>query len=361
SGVSVLSIAVSTASMVLILSVMNGMSQFVSERFGNFDPDLKVEAVYGKYFEASWLDSLRAMPGVVAAVPVIEDQALFMYNGNTCMVKLKGVDTGFDLVSNLPKNIEAGKFYIEARSDMNPMVVGGGIFAKMGMYLGPGEKGCTLYAVDAFALNAIQLPQAFRAYPVYPSGVFSSVPEYDNQYIISSLSFVSKVFQTGNKFSGVEVKVDPTFSLHKLQKEIQRLIGNSYKVRDRIEQQQSLFSSMKAEKLIVISVFAFVMLIATFTMVASLMLLIYDKRSDIAILSGMGLSDSYLKRIFFADGMFISLSGALIGLAVGTAITLGQQYFGWVKLGNDAGTYITDVYPVEIEMLDLVMVLFISL
>ena len=88
--VAVLSIAVSTAAMVLILSVMNGMNRFVAERFWGVDPDLKIEAASGKFFdEGDLLERVRKVEGVMSASAVVEDQALLAYGEQTAMVRLK--------------------------------------------------------------------------------------------------------------------------------------------------------------------------------------------------------------------------------------------------------------------------------
>ena len=138
-------------------------------------------------------------------------------------------------------------------------------------------------------------------------------------------------------------------------------MGDAYTVKNRIEQQQAMFRSMKAEKLIVVAVFAFVMLIATFTMVANQMLLIYEKRHDIGILSSMGMRTERLRLLFLLHGGMVSLWGTLAGVVAGSLLTFGQQYFEWVKLGGGSGNYITDAYPVSWQAGDVLAVVAIGL
>ncbi len=360
--VAVLSIAVSTAAMVLILSVMNGMNRFVAERFWGVDPDLKIEAARGKFFEdEGLLERIRNVAGVQSASAVIEDQALLAYGEQTAMVRLKGVDSAFDQVTDIRDQIYSGQYDLETVGDAALVLMGGGVYNQMQIPPANGNA-CRLYTVDANRLSGpFAMQQAVASYAVYPSGLFSSIPEYDNQYLFCDLGFARHVFDAEGSISAIEVKVDSTFKLARVQACLQQEAGDAYTVKDRIEQQQTMFRSMKAEKLIVVAVFAFVMLIATFTMVANQMLLIYEKRHDIRILSSMGMRTERLRLLFLLHGVLVSLWGTFAGVVVGSLLTFGQQYFGWVKLGGGSGNYITDAYPVNWQMGDVLAVVAIGL
>ena len=360
--VAVLSIAVSTAAMVLILSVMNGMNRFVAERFWGVDPDLKIEAVQGKFFEeGDLLERVRKTEGVMSASAVIEDQALLVYGEQTAMVRLKGVDTAFERVSDILSQVYSGQYNLETIDDAALVLMGGGVYNQMQIPPANGSA-CRLYTVDADRLSGpFAMQQAVSSYAVYPSGLFSSIPEYDNQYLFCNLGFARRVFDAGSRLSAVEVKVKPGFRLAEVQDRLRQETGNAYVVKDRIEQQQTMFRSMKAEKLIVVAVFAFVMLIATFTMVANQMLLIYEKRHDIGILSSMGMRTERLQLLFLLHGVLVSLWGTLSGVFFGSLLTFGQQRFGWVRLGGGSGSYITDAYPVSWQVGDVLAVVAIGL
>ena len=355
--VAVLSIAVSTAAMVLVLSVMNGMNRFVAERFWGVDADLQVEAAQGKFFDAgTLLETVRRIGGVKAVSGVLQDQALLTYGEQNGMVRLKGVDTCFTEVSDLALQVYSGHYNLDYNETAALVLMGGGVFAQMQIPPSHAEA-CLLYAVDARLLNSpFAMQQSVSSFSVYPSGLFSSIPEYDNQYLFCHLTFARKVFKAEGKLSAIEVKVEPSVGVKKTKANIKQVLGDGFTVKDRFEQQQSMFKSMKAEKLIVIAVFAFVMLIATFTMVANQMLLMYEKRRDIAILASMGMRRAHLRTVFFGNGLMVTCWGTLSGLVLGSLLTFGQQYFGWVKLGGGSGNYITDVYPVHWQAGDVLLV-----
>ena len=241
------------------------------------------------------------------------------------------------------------------------MLMGGGVYGQMEIPPANGQA-CRLCTVDADRLSGpFAMQQAVSSYAVYPSGLFSSIPEYDNQYLFCDLAFARRVFDAGCRLSAVEVKVAPGYRVEDVQERLRQEAGDAYTVKDRIEQQQAMFRSMKAEKLIVVAVFAFVMLIATFTMVANQMLLIYEKRHDISILSGMGMRTESLRLLFFVHGVMVSFWGTLAGVLSGSLLTFGQQHFEWVKLGGGSGNYITDAYPVSWQAGDVLVVLAIGL
>lgn len=358
----VIGIAVSTAAMMLILSVMNGMSRFVADRFGGMDADLKVEVVKGKYFEESTLlRKIRQIPGVKAVSGVLQDQALLSYGEQNVMVVLKGVDSAFGEVSDIRQYVYSGDYNLDYNDHAAFTVMGNGVFGQLEIPSRQTEA-CRLYTVNGSLLNGpFAMQQAVRSSDVYPSGIFSVIPDYDNSLIICHIDFVRKIFQLEDMLSATELSVEPEYSVQEVKHQIQSVLGNGFTVKDKAEQQQTIFKSMKAEKLIVVVVFFFVLLISTFTMVANQMLLMYEKRRDIAILSAMGLGLGKLKKLFFANGLLVCLWGTAWGLLVGSLLAFGQQKFGWVKLGGGSGNYITDAYPVHWMPTDLLVVLGVGL
>lgn len=360
--VAVLGIAVSTAAMILILSVMNGMNRFVAERFGNIDPDLRIEAVKGKYFnENGWLEKIAQGRGVHTVSGVLEDQALLTYGEQNVMVQLKGVDSLYEKVSGLPQQIYSGSYDLDFNEYAAFAVMGGGVYEQLQIPPAYAEA-CQLYVVDGSLLDRpLAMQQAVSSFPLYPSGLFNAIPEYDNLYVFCHIDFARWMFKCENALSAIELKVSPGFKVKEVKKGLQAMLGDGFTVKDRMEQKQAMFKSMKAEKLIVIAVFAFVMLIATFTMVADQMLLMYEKRKDIGILSSMGLENGSLRKLFFFNGLLVCAWGTLSGLLAGSLLAFGQQKFGWVKLGGGSGNYITDAYPVYWQAGDLLLVLCVGL
>lgn len=338
--VALLGVAVCSAAMIIILSVMNGMNSFVSERFSRFDPDLKIEKKYGKYFNGDEL--LSAIADIADINPVIETQAIIRFDNTTRVVVLKG---------------SASK---QPSAHYTPITVGEGIAANLGI--------SPMTPVSLFTLPVSELSDggtldSYNSFDVVVTDFMTTIPDYDNRYIVAPLAFVQQAIGREGMISAIEVFVD---SKDDISDEVRKIVGDnftdSFTVKNRAQQQELLYSSMKAEKMLIIIIFIFVMLIACFTLIASLMLLISEKRKDQKILLSLGLKKKEIQNIFLLNGIFITTVGTIAGLVLGIAITLGQQYFGWLKLGGSGGEgkYIVEAYPVLLQGFDVVLVFAVS-
>jgi lipoprotein-releasing system permease protein len=155
--------------------------------------------------------------------------------------------------------------------------------------------------------------------------------------------------------SAIEVKLNRGANLSKTKTEIKNIFGTRYKVADRQEQHEFLYKVLKSEKWAIFMIMVFIVLIASFNIVGSLTMLIIDKKKDINILKSLGAESKTIRRVFFLQGMFISLIGALTGLIIGGAICYIQQTYEIITLGK-GGSYIINAYPVLMKGLDFVAV-----
>lgn len=374
----IISMAVSTAAMLIILSVMNGMNQFITERYSGFDPDFKVELKKGRFFTADTLKiaEIKALEGVAYCVEVAEEQVLLEYAGENRIVKLKGVGEDFSKVVDIDASIIGGEFDVSksSRRGICGLSVGSGIFHMMDLPFQSTTDFLELHLVGANSMGSINVISAVSSYPAYVSSVFYAIPSLNDNYIIAPITFLRGALMDENILTSLEIGMKDGLGKRKIletQQAIYNIVNISkagvepigeaakFSVKNKFEQQESFFKTMKAEKLVVILIFTFVLLISIFTLVASLMLLMYEKRRDIAILSALGMKDRELKKIFLAEGCLISIFGCIIGLILGLLITLGQKNFEWVKLGGgnvSEGTYSINAYPVDLQFNDLIIV-----
>jgi ABC-type lipoprotein release transport system permease subunit len=149
-------------------------------------------------------------------------------------------------------------------------------------------------------------------------------------------------------------------SLSSVEKEIQRIIGADYVVKDRYRQQESSFKMISIEKWVTFLMLCFILLIAVFNVIGSLSMLMVDKQKDILTLRNLGADNRLISRIFLFEGWMISALGAVIGIVLGILLCLGQQYFGWLQLGTQ-GAFAVDAYPVHVETGDLATTLVVVL
>ena len=144
----------------------------------------------------------------------------------------------------------------------------------------------------------------------------------------------------------------PQKEISRLQKEISERLGTGFKVKNRFQQNESLYKMMKYEKAAIYMILIFIIIIIAFNIFGSLSMLIIEKKNDIQTLSSIGAPESLIKRIFVLEGWMISLVGLLFGLVVGIGFSLLQQHFGFIKM---PGSFIVQAYPVIVSIWDILL------
>jgi lipoprotein-releasing system permease protein len=185
------------------------------------------------------------------------------------------------------------------------------------------------------------------------AGIFSVNPEYDYRYIIVRKETAQELMEYGSHISSVELSLKEGSDSETAKDEIQKILGNKYLVKTKAEQNALMYQVNQSEKWFAFSMLVFVLILAAFNIMASLTMLIIDKKNDVMILKSMGATSSDIRNIFFFEGFFINLFGGFLGIIIGVGVTLLQSDFHLVKM---EGTII-DYYPVILQWKDLVFVL----
>ena len=190
---------------------------------------------------------------------------------------------------------------------------------------------------------------------MFATGIFAIQSDIDSKYVIMPYSYVSELFQADSLVTSFEVKVEDNYNIADVQKEIKSAIGNDYTVKTRIEQHEFLYKVTQAEKWIIFAILSFILLIASFTIIGSLMMLIIDKKEDSQTFRVLGAELKSIKRVFLYEGFLITLFGALAGMAIGYTICWVQQQFELIKI-NVSGELLIDAYPVKMMGIDFLMI-----
>jgi ABC-type lipoprotein release transport system permease subunit len=352
---------VGTAALILVLSVFNGLNSLIESLYNSFDPDLKIEVVEGKYFfdDEINISEIAEIKGVSVIVPVLEETVLLRYGDKQIIATIKGVGENFEKLTQLEEYIIDGNYFL-SESGSPFAVVGYGIYTDMGINPRNPYDPIGFYAPKRGQTLNVLSPEAFSINYALPAGCFSTILEYDDKYIITSLDFAQSLIDAEEEISAIEIGLLPNANLSHVQKQIQTLAGSDFSVKNRIQQQEMYYKTIQSERLSIILILSFILLIATFNMIGSLLMVIYDKRSDIAILRSMGASTIMLRQIFWLEGLMIAFVGGFCGLFIGGGIALLQQYFGFLKLGGGEG-FVVNAYPVQIQFSDFFLVFAIVL
>jgi lipoprotein-releasing system permease protein len=357
SWISVCGVAVATMAMVCTLSVFNGFQELFSTLFCNFDPQIEITSRQGKVFDptSKEFDAIRKMKEVAIFTEVLEENALLKYQDRQVPATIKGVADNFEQLTSIDSIIVNGHFMLyDSLVDYGTLGVG------LANVLGTGSS--FVDPLEVFApkrgvrINMTNPAASCTQDYLFVSGIFSlEQPEYDEKYVIVPLHFARRLFDYEKEVSGIELKLTPNTSVPELKDKIQKALGDGYFVKDRYEQQEDFYKMMNLEKWISFLILSFIMLIATFNIIGSLSMLIFDKKDDIITLRNLGANDTFITRIFLIEGSLISLGGVLSGIILGIILTLTQQYFGILRLG-ESNTFIVDSYPVRLDMTDLILV-----
>jgi lipoprotein-releasing system permease protein len=349
-------VGVEVMALVLILSVFNGLEDFQKGLFKTFDPDLSIVSSSKSRFSLSptQLRQIAEIPGVSSVQSILEDQALIRYNGKQLVVTLKGVDTSFIASKRLLNQVADGEYLVEYEG--NPYgLVGAGVFMAMGMNFEdvyhpieawyPNQKALAKFQVNVDAANQ----KGF-----FPSGVLLVEQTFDNQMILVPLHWMRDLtLSDSSAVSKMEIMLTEGTNELDVQKAIQQQVGSGFEVQTREQQHAILLRAIKIEKLFVFILMAFIMGIASFTLFYALSLLVIEKRKDLRTLLAMGITPQQLLRIFLFVGLFISFSGAIVGMGLGFSLGWIQQTFGIIPLGIPNA--LIDAYPIQMEWFDFLM------
>jgi lipoprotein-releasing system permease protein len=357
--ISVVGVMVGTGALIIVLSVFNGFEGLVKSLYSSFDPELKVSASEGKVFTVSGeqLGKIRQLPGIAYVSQTLEENALARFGEKQYIVMMKGVDEDFTKMTPLEGYLLNGKYIIgDVRKPY--AVIGAGVAYYLGIYPQDFAVPMSLYVPKRTKKTLSGLPdQTFNAQGVNVAGVFTIQQEFDLSYVLVPIGLARELLEYDREASAIEISLKPGASLDQARQGISEILGPGFDMKDRYQQQATLYRVMKSEKWAVFFILTFILIIAAFNMIGSLSMLIIDKKKDIAVLWSLGADKPMIKKIFFTEGLMISLFGGLLGLLLGGLIALAQQYFGLIKLGGGEGTYIVDAYPVKVHLMDFISVL----
>lgn len=360
SGISVAGIIVGTMALVIVLSVFNGFNGLIETFFSNFDPDLKITASRGKMFSPSEnrFEEIQNLLGVLHYAEVIEETALLKYGDQQYPAIVKGVPPNYSDYTSIDTLIIDGIFMLQD-DGIDYAVVGQGVAYNLGLGLSFVDP-IRIFVPKKGHQASLNPAQSLNFDYIFPAGVFSLLEEIDSKYLIVPYHFASRLFESENRVSAVELGIDPGVNSKKLQKEIQGILGDSFHVKNKYQQHDMIFRTIKSEKWASYFILVFILIVASFNMLGSLSMLIIDKKEDLFILRSMGADSKLIRKIFLFEGWLISFFGALIGALLGIFICWLQIRFELVTLPG-AGSFVITAYPVKIVLSDIFLILGIVL
>lgn len=357
--ISAAGIAIGCAALVIILSIYNGFDTLVKDLYDSTSPDLLITPAKGKTFSTKGeaFAQLRSDGNVESFSEILDENIFLMYGGNHAVVTARGVDSLYGEESGLGNYITSGEFRIW-EGDSPRMVLAAKVSGQLAVNLGFLTPVQAIYPAVGDTFNIFNPASVLQTEKLFPAGILSVDENFDGKYVFMPRELLGSL--TGHEdVSCVELRFAPQalgsdgIVSGSVQKAVARTLGDDFIVRNRYQQNESLYKVMRYEKLAVYFILIFVMLIISCNALGSLSMLIIDKREDIEILRSMGATNKQIRRIFRMEGWMISLLGIVIGIALGLLICFLQARFGIVKL---PGNFVVDAYPVKVQWGDVLLV-----
>jgi lipoprotein-releasing system permease protein len=350
-------VALTTAALVIVLSVFNGLEDLLQSLNNSFDPQIKIQASQGKSFVSSpeLIKRIKAVEGVDIVTEVIEDYAYLRYRKANQVVTIKGVSDNFIQQNRIPKeNIVEGDLRLR-QNGINYAIIGRGVQYTLSISVNDPMFPLEIFYIKNVKASAILDPsQYYSKQNIAPGGVFSIVQAFDENYVIVPLDFARELLNYGDKRTSLEIKTDGT-DVFSVEAAIQKVLGPDFTVLNHEEQHKDLYRLLKMEKLFAFLALTLLLIIGSINIFFSLMMLALDKKKDITVLSSMGASQQMVRNIFLAEGALIASLGAVFGLILGGILCWLQIKYGFISMGME--TSVTQGYPIKVKLLDFVATL----
>ena len=354
--ISVVAVTIITAAIIIVLSVFNGLGDLIQSLNNSFDPEIKIESSKGKSFTVSQplLEKIKSIEGVEVVTEVIEDYSYARYNNASRPVTIKGVSDNFVEQQRMPKqSIIEGEMSLK-KNGVPRALIGSGVQNSLSISLEDDFNLLQLYYVKNLKSGVLDPSKLYTQKGIKPGGVFAIVQNFDENYVIVPLEFAKELLNYENKRTSLEVKTNSAARIERVEREIQKAIGDNFKVLNSEEQHQDVYRVIKLEKLFASIAAVLLLVIGSINIYFNLMMLALDKKKDITILAAMGADGRLLKNVFITEGLLIAAIGTCLGLLLGAGIVLLQQNFSLVSLGMN--TSVVDGYPVKLVYWDFVYV-----
>lgn len=357
SGISVTVIAAVAAAMVCILSAFNGIEDLVKDLFGTLDADVALVPSSGAVIPEDWGSLLNDVPGVVSWAAVLEDEVVLRADEAVRVSTLLGVDSRYRQVAQIDNAIVEGLYAVDDSSrDLTCACLGLGVRSELALRSDAEEPPLFSLSAPIRGRNlARQRERAFRTRGAHACGTFSINADLDTRYVIVPLGAAQELLDRQGAVSRFELKGEPGWSQARLAQSVMDNLTNklgdeaALRTLTRDEKHKFITQTNRAEKWATFAILSFILVVAAFNIMASLTMLLLDKKRDLDVLKAMGMPLPMMEQAFGLQGLAINVAGGLVGILLGSLLVAGQAQFGWLELQGS----VVPAYPVRLAWTDV--------
>jgi len=371
SFVSLLGVTIGVATLDIVLAVMTGFEQDLRDKILGMNPQVVVVSYSGPVpDDPALVTHVRDVPGVAAAAPFIYGQAMVSVGRSAAGVAVRGIDpAAAGAVVDVERHLQSGSLAAlgtlhrvtlpedegGGAVDLSGIVIGGELARQLGVAVGDvmslisplGTPGPT---------GLVPRIKRFVLVGVFDSGMF----DYDTTLAYLALADAQRFFDLKGGVTGIEVRVRDVYGARAVARQIEGALGGfPYRARDWMEVNRNLFSALKLEKVVYGIVVCLIVVVAAFNILATLTMVVKEKRRDIAILKSMGAGSASIGRIFILNGAVIGVAGTLLGNALGLAGCWLLARYQFVDLPKDV--FLVTTLPVRLDPINFAVVATVSI
>jgi len=354
-AISIAGVGIGVMALILVLGVMTGFTSDLREKILGTNSHVVISGPgtsIGEY--RAIMKTISAVPDVVASTPFIICQVMLSSGSTVSGAVLRGVDVATaPQVIDLHRTLRQGGLdMLEQEHDdgagtaLPGIIIGSELSRMLGVY--PGNP-VTVISPTGLLSPTGMTPRwkKFMVVGVFESGMY----EYDTSIAYVSNASAQRFLKMADEVSGIEIRVRDIYKTAAVVSAIQDLVGPSLQVRDWKEMHRNLYSALKLEKTAMFVILTLIILVAAFSIVATLIMMVNEKHKEIAVLKSMGATAGAIQRIFMLQGMIIGCVGTLLGLGLGFALAYVQNRYQIVALSKDV--YYIPALTVKISAMDV--------
>ncbi len=356
-GVSLLAVAVPVAAMIILLSVFNGFETLVRQMYAAVDADIEITAADNRKPDILLATEdnrriIESCDGVEAVSFIVERQALLEYRDRQTAARVRGADDRYTDVVPLERHISLGDASIRT-GEIDRLLLGEGVAYSLGVFSTFGD-GVAVYSLGGGAIGSMLPLGGMRRIELPVCGMFAIDSRNDAELVLTSLGAAQRLFSTGSRADAALVRTADGRSPSRIRDELAAMLGDGVKVATREQKNSAFYRIMRYEKWGVFLVSLLVLVIASFSIVGTVIMLIVEKRHERLTLRSIGADSGFIRRIFVREGLLISGIGGAAGMALGTALAAVQQHLHVIPMPE--GAFLIDSYPVELHFADIITV-----
>ncbi len=353
--ISLFGVIIGVMTLIVVLGVMSGFQKEIRNKILGINAHIFVMNFKGPF--DSYQDvchKVKGVKGVLGVAPFVYSQVMISSGQRVSGAVLKGIDPlASAKVSNIDQIVKLGKLKnLEGMSkDLPGIILGKELAKSLGVWLG--DVVSVIFPFGRITpMGQMPIVKKFAVVGIFSSGMY----EYDSSLAYVGLKQAQKFLDLGSAITGLEIRVNDIFKAKQIAQKIQQRLGFPFWTRDWMDMNKNLFSALKLEKITMFVILALIVVVAAFNIASSLIMIVMEKKKDIAILKAMGATDRNIMKIFMYQGLMIGFWGTLLGVAGGLGLCILLKHYHFIHLPQDV--YCISTLPVQVNFLD---VLFVSL